>query len=97
MEVKSEPPTGGNTSNATPGLIGMSFLFAVALFVYGIRMYTRCRPIFKLAASGYLVSASLVSTYNAILRGAALICITGLRINLSIHPASKKLPQRFKG
>lgn len=65
MEVNQQPPPGGNTSNATSGLIGVSFLFAIGLFVYGVRIYTRCRPIFKLAIPDYLVSTSLVSIYYA--------------------------------
>ena len=72
MEMNQQPPPGGNTSNATPGLIGVSFLFAIGLFAYGIRIFTRCRPVMKLAAPDYLVSASLVSIYNAgLIRGYA--------------------------
>ncbi|KAH8706973.1 hypothetical protein GQ44DRAFT_493994 [Phaeosphaeriaceae sp. PMI808] len=48
-----------NSSNATSGLIGVSFLLATALISYTIRMYSRIRPVFKLAASDYFVTAGL--------------------------------------
>ncbi|KAH7108853.1 hypothetical protein B0J11DRAFT_449405 [Dendryphion nanum] len=66
MEGTQQPPPGGDTSNTTPGLVGVSFLFTITLIVYGVRIYTRIRPTFKLAAPDYFVSAALVSTYNRI-------------------------------
>ncbi|KAH7345825.1 hypothetical protein BKA66DRAFT_378395, partial [Pyrenochaeta sp. MPI-SDFR-AT-0127] len=53
-------PQGADVTNATPGLVGVSFLLAITLIAYGIRMFTRIRPIFKLSAPDYIVSAALV-------------------------------------
>lgn len=69
MEGSQQPPAGGDVSNATPGIVGVSCLFAIALIVYGVRMYTRIRPTFKLAAPDYLASAALVSTCSRSLHG----------------------------
>ncbi|KAF5844434.1 hypothetical protein GGP41_001372 [Bipolaris sorokiniana] len=60
METSQQPPAGGDTSNATPGLVGVSCLLAIVIIVYGVRMYTRIRPVFKLGAPDYLVSAALL-------------------------------------
>ncbi|KAH7111819.1 hypothetical protein B0J11DRAFT_191023 [Dendryphion nanum] len=57
---RTQPPPGGDTSNATPGIVGVSSLFTIALVIYGARMYTRIRPTFKLAAPDYFVSAALL-------------------------------------
>ncbi|KAH7399698.1 hypothetical protein BKA66DRAFT_170447 [Pyrenochaeta sp. MPI-SDFR-AT-0127] len=46
-----------NTSNATPGLVGILVLLAVALFTYAVRMYTRIR---KLTTSDYFLTAGLI-------------------------------------
>jgi hypothetical protein len=75
----SQPPADGNTSNATPGIVGVSCLFTVALIVYGVRMYTRIRPTFKLATPDYLVSVALVSTCSRSLRGLPLMFMTAMR------------------
>lgn len=61
MAGRHQPPAGGDTSNATLGIVGGSCLFTTALIVFGVRMYTRIRPTFKLAAPDYFVSAALVS------------------------------------
>jgi hypothetical protein len=58
--MNQQPPADGNTTNATPGVEGLSSLLALALILYGLRMYTRIRPTFKLAASDYIVSVALV-------------------------------------
>ncbi|KAF1952266.1 hypothetical protein CC80DRAFT_572899 [Byssothecium circinans] len=50
----------GSRSNATPGIVGVSCLFTIALILYGVRMYTRIRPTFKLAAPDYFVSVALL-------------------------------------
>lgn len=50
-----------NASNATPGLVGVLILMAIAVCIYSIRMYARIRPVFKLAACDYFVTAGLVS------------------------------------
>lgn len=59
--MATEHHTRPNVSNATPGLVGVSFLLAIALFMYIVRMCTRIRPVFKLAASDYFVTAGVVS------------------------------------
>ncbi|KAH7060783.1 hypothetical protein B0J12DRAFT_545183, partial [Macrophomina phaseolina] len=48
-------------------IIGVSFLFAITLATYVIRMYTRIRPTFKLAAPDYLISAALVCELAALI------------------------------
>lgn len=80
METSQQPPAGGDTSNATPGLVGVSCLLAIVIIVYGVRMYTRIRPVFKLGAPDYLVSAALVSTYSGYLTGLPLM-IHGSYVN----------------
>ncbi|KAH7386424.1 hypothetical protein BKA64DRAFT_645984 [Cadophora sp. MPI-SDFR-AT-0126] len=46
-------------TNAIPGTIGISFLFATALFTYGIRMWNRVRPTFQLSIMDYIITAAL--------------------------------------
>ncbi|KAJ4300798.1 hypothetical protein N0V90_002886 [Kalmusia sp. IMI 367209] len=58
--MATEQHTQPNASNATPGLVGVLFLLSIALFTYAVRMYTRVRPVFKLAAPDYFVTAGLV-------------------------------------
>jgi hypothetical protein len=60
MEVSQQPPAAGDTRNTTPGLIGVSILFAITLMAYGVRMYNRIRPTVKLTASDYVLTAALV-------------------------------------
>ncbi|OAL53548.1 hypothetical protein IQ07DRAFT_313514 [Pyrenochaeta sp. DS3sAY3a] len=57
--MATETHTRPNASNATPGLIGVVFLLAIAFSTYIIRMVTRIRPVFKLTASDYIVTAAL--------------------------------------
>jgi hypothetical protein len=60
-------PAGGDTTNAIPGLIGVTILFALTLVVYGFRMYTRIRPTFRLATTDYIITVALVSISNRFL------------------------------
>lgn len=61
--MATEKHTRPNASNATPGLIGVVLLLAIAFSTYCIRMVTRIRPVFKLTASDYIVTAALVSQH----------------------------------
>ncbi|KAF4633287.1 hypothetical protein G7Y89_g4824 [Cudoniella acicularis] len=58
MEANQQPPP--DTTNATPGLVGVSFMFAMALIAYGFRMRTRISPLFKLTATDHLISSALL-------------------------------------
>lgn len=55
-----QPPP--NTTNTTPGMVGVCFLFAIALVTYGVRISTKLRPSFDLTMTDYIVSIALVST-----------------------------------
>jgi hypothetical protein len=81
MEANQQPPEGGDISNATPGLVGVSFLFAITLIAYGVRIYTRIRPTFKLATPDYIITAALVGTKSNHLMWTMLMFITAVRID----------------
>lgn len=81
MERNGQPSADRDTSNATPGLVGVSFLFAIALIAYGVRMYARIHPTFKLAAPDYIISAALVGAKCNRLMQIILTLITAMRIN----------------
>jgi hypothetical protein len=85
----SIPP---DSSNAPPGIVGVSFLFAVSLIVYGVRMHTRTHPTFKLTASDYIVSAALVSVGSRLLMWSILIFLTAMRTNRTDQFASSFMP-----
>ena len=64
MATNLQPVADGDTTNAIPGLVGVSFLFATVLISYAVRMWTRIRPTFKLTIIDYITSAALVSAYR---------------------------------
>ncbi|KAH8706880.1 hypothetical protein GQ44DRAFT_777700 [Phaeosphaeriaceae sp. PMI808] len=64
---KGPPPPGGNTTNTTPGIVGISCLLTITLIVYGVRMYARIRPTFKLAAPDYIVSLAFLCEVAALI------------------------------
>ncbi|KAG4429442.1 hypothetical protein IFR05_015073 [Cadophora sp. M221] len=47
-------------TNAIPGAIGVSFLFTTALFTYGVRVWNRVRPTFRLSIIDYIITAALL-------------------------------------
>ena len=81
MDGKQQPPVGGNITNAIPGLVGVSFLFAITLIAYGVRMWTRIRPKFQLAAPDYTISAALVGGYRRYLVRDMLTFLEAVRNN----------------
>jgi hypothetical protein len=88
----NQGPIPPDSSNAPPGIVGVSFLFAVSLIVYGVRMHTRTHPTFKLTASDYIVSAALVSAESRRLLWSILIFLTDMRINRADQFASGSMP-----
>ncbi|KAM5353201.1 hypothetical protein ACJZ2D_016904 [Fusarium nematophilum] len=65
MEGNQQSQAGAHVTNATPGLVGGSFFLAIALITYAIRMFTRIRPVFKLGAPDYIISAALLCELGA--------------------------------
>lgn len=95
--MATEQHTRPNASNATPGLVGVSFLLAIALATYTIRMYTRIRPKFRLAASDYFVTSGLVSQlpYSSFCNRSKTRC-TGLRTGHVVSSAGHHRPRRVR-
>lgn len=54
-----QPPP--NTTNTTPGMVGVCFMFAIALITYGVRIKTKIHPSFDMTTTDYIVSIALVS------------------------------------
>ncbi|RYP42126.1 hypothetical protein DL767_000491 [Monosporascus sp. MG133] len=59
METDQQPSAPDYT-NATPGLVGVSVLFAVSLMAYGVRIYGRVRPAVRLAVPDYIITIALL-------------------------------------
>ena len=84
MAGKAQPPASGNTNLAIPGTIAISFLFALALFLYGLRLHSRIRPTFKLSAADYTISVAVVRTHRHLV-GVTLTSLIDMRIDRIYH------------
>lgn len=62
MSGNQQPPTDGNTNLPSAWVGALSVLFSLALILYGLRMYTRIRPAFVLAAPDYIITVAFVGT-----------------------------------
>lgn len=81
MSSGQQPPAGGDTTNAVPGLVGIAFLFTIAVGTYIVRIFTRVRPTFRLTAPDYIVSAALVCLHLRSLVRSMLMFMTAMRID----------------
>jgi len=81
MSGNQQPPANGNITVSTSGAVAISLLFALALFLYGLRIYTRVRPTFKLSAVDYIISVAFVRTYGRYLLGHFLMFLIDMRID----------------
>jgi len=81
MSVNLLPPPDGSITRSTPGAVAISFLFALTLFLYGLRIYTRVRPTFQLSAVDYTISVAVVRTCGRYLIGEILMFLIDMRID----------------
>lgn len=81
METDSQVLTHDDSTNAIPGLVGVSILFAVCLIAYAVRIYSQVRPAVRLAVPDYVITMALVSTTSGRFLWAMLISITAMRVN----------------
>ncbi|RYP89952.1 hypothetical protein DL770_003910 [Monosporascus sp. CRB-9-2] len=61
METDQQPSVPDDNTNAIPGLVGVSLLFAVALMAYGVRIYSRVRSSARLTVPDYVITIALLS------------------------------------
>jgi len=81
MSSGQQPPAGGDTTNTVPGLVGVAFLFTIAVGTYIVRIFTRVRQNFRLTTPDYVVSAALVGVHLRSLVRLMLISVTAMRID----------------
>jgi hypothetical protein len=81
MSGNQQPPANGNITVSNPGAVSISLLFALALFLYGLRIYTRVHPTFKLSAVDYIISVAFVRTCGRYLVGDFLMFLIDMRID----------------